>query len=224
MSKPDISHIEPDLRALARPIDGLEPDSRQARAHGERSVSAISASLKAHGQKKPIVVTASGVVVAGHGTIEAARLLGWSHLAAVTSGDSPEELRAFALRDNQTALLSEWDTAALLAELEALSDLGTEPAELGWSAEEMAALVVAGEGEIFETIDGTSTDRDGQGVQSSLSSMGAAKKELIQIGDTIVRVDPDRFQRLSDWLSESFEQGRPYADSVAIMIDGVCPE
>jgi len=97
-AKPDLSHIEADLRPLAVPIAGLTPDPHQARRHDRRSIDEIKVSLKAHGQKKPIVIQRDGMVTkAGHGTIEAASELGWTHLAAVRSGDSSEELRQYAI-------------------------------------------------------------------------------------------------------------------------------
>jgi len=133
--------IEPDLQTIVLPIKGLTPDPRQARTHGDRSIEAIKSSLYAYGQKKPIVVTTEGVVVAGHGTIEAARALGRTHIAAVTSGDSDKSLRAFAIQDNRTAELSDWDNASLQTELAALADLGTDLADIGWYEDEYQALI-----------------------------------------------------------------------------------
>lgn len=137
MSDQDLSHIEPDLRNLATPIGDLRPDPRQAKTHGPRSVGAVKASLAEHGQMKPIVVDSSGTIRAGHGTVEAARELGWTHVAAVRSDASDEDLRAFALRDNRTAELSGWNIETLMAELDAVN------VQDAWDEKEIEELAAA---------------------------------------------------------------------------------
>ena len=58
-------------------IKTLKPDPGNARRHDKRNLQAIADSLNQFGQRKPIVVTADGIVLAGNGTLEAAKLLGW---------------------------------------------------------------------------------------------------------------------------------------------------
>jgi ParB-like chromosome segregation protein Spo0J len=96
----------PALKPLLVPLSDLRPDPKNAREHGERSFEAIRKSYERFGQLKPVVV-GGGVVVAGNGTLEAVRRMGWTHLAVVdAAGLSPDELKAFALADNRTAELS----------------------------------------------------------------------------------------------------------------------
>src|SRR5207244_2187746 len=100
--------IAQELRSLARPLASLSVDPKNARRHGDANLAGIRASLNAHGQRKPIVVR-EGVVLAGNGTLEAAKALGWTHLAAVEY-EGPEALaRAFAIADNRSAELATWD-------------------------------------------------------------------------------------------------------------------
>ncbi len=61
-------------------IDALMLDSATVRRHSQRNLDAIAASLKQFGQQKPVVVDADGVVVAGNGTLAAARALGWDKI------------------------------------------------------------------------------------------------------------------------------------------------
>jgi ParB-like chromosome segregation protein Spo0J len=104
------------LRVLLVPVASLKNDERNARHHDERSFEAVRTSLAKFGQRKPIVVDGD-VVVAGNGTLVAARREGWTHIATVDAdGLSPEEVRAYALADNRTAELSSWDYGALHAE------------------------------------------------------------------------------------------------------------
>jgi ParB-like chromosome segregation protein Spo0J len=51
---------------------------QNARKHSDENLSAIASSLKEFGQRKPIVITFDNVIVAGNGTVEAAKFLGWS--------------------------------------------------------------------------------------------------------------------------------------------------
>ena len=134
----DLDHIEPDLRPLAVPISELKTDPHQVQEHDGRSIAEIERSLQAHGQKKPVIVErATGYVKAGNGTLEAANRLGWTHLAAVRSDDTEEDIRLYAIRDNRTAQFARWIGEKVVAELAALD---VEPDEAGWSVEELAAL------------------------------------------------------------------------------------
>lgn len=119
----------------------LKPDPHNARLHGERNLDAIRRSLSMFGQQKPIVVDASNVVVCGNGTVEAARALGWTHVLAVRTELSGEAARAFALADNRSAELAEWDKEILQQQLQ---ELGPETsAEIGWDARDLAELAPA---------------------------------------------------------------------------------
>lgn len=139
-----VSNINPALSRLATPVTSLYLDAQNARAHGERSISAIAASLTEFGQQKPIVALKNGVVIAGNGTLTAAQQLGWTHVAAVRFEDAAKA-RAFAIADNRTAELSEWDPKVLAATLDELSQLpGWDPTPLGFTEEEAMKLVAAG--------------------------------------------------------------------------------
>ncbi len=113
-------YIAADLRALAWPIDALRPSPDNARKHTDADLSALSESLRLHGQRKPVVVkhTYRGVrntVLAGNGTVEAARRLGWSHVAVTWFDGTDDDGREYAIRDNRTAELSAWDADQLAA-------------------------------------------------------------------------------------------------------------
>jgi ParB-like chromosome segregation protein Spo0J len=104
------------------PISDLTPDPANARKHGERNLSAIIDSLRAFGQQKPIVVDRRGVVVAGNGTLEAAKRLGWEEIAIVRTELEPTQATAFGIADNRTAELAEWDEDVLVSLLDSLDD------------------------------------------------------------------------------------------------------
>lgn len=133
-------------------ISELSQDPANARKHGTRNIEAIKASLRRFGQQKPIVVDSSNVVRAGNGTLEAARDLGWKSVSVVRTTLQGTDATAFAIADNRTAELAEWDDEVLAATLESLQ---FEDADLlddvGFSDEELSELLAQEEsGEVSE--------------------------------------------------------------------------
>ena len=96
----DLSHIAEGLRGLAVEVDSLHADPANARKG--HAVERIAASLRQYGQRKPIVVNRlqGNKVEAGNGTLSAARLLGWSHVAAVFVEDDAATATGFGIADN----------------------------------------------------------------------------------------------------------------------------
>ena len=101
-------------------IDDLHHDASNVRQHSARNIQSIAASLQRFGQQKPIVVDSNNVVRAGNGTLEAARSLGWNEINIVKTNLKEAEASAFAIADNRTAELANWDDNALAEQLDAL--------------------------------------------------------------------------------------------------------
>lgn len=124
------------------PLSDVLPDPANVRLHSERNVLAIKASLARWGQQKPIVVGPDGVIVAGNGTFEAARQLGWERIDIVRTTLEGAERVAFAIADNRTAELADWDLSRLGPELRALHAESAALSEAaGFSVEEMERMV-----------------------------------------------------------------------------------
>jgi len=119
-----LSHIAEDFRPLAVPVEVLEVDPQNARRHSVKNVLAITESLKRFGQRRPIVVNRRNQQIeAGHGLLEAAvDILKWTHVAVVWVDDDPHDQTGFAIADNRTAELADWDTDRLLSLLSDLSE------------------------------------------------------------------------------------------------------
>ena len=113
------------------PLTDLHEDPANARRHSARNIDAIKSSLARFGQQKPIVIDANNVVRAGNGTLAAAKALGWTHLDAVRTDLIGVEATAFAIADNRTAELAEWDTEILAGALgdPKIGDLAFNPDE-----------------------------------------------------------------------------------------------
>jgi DNA modification methylase len=120
-------------------IADLTPDPQNARQHDDKNLKAIEGSLKEFGQRKPIVITEDGVIVAGNGTVEAAKRLGWTHIDVVKVPNdwTPDKIKAFAIADNRTAELANWNQEVLTSQLLELEAEGWELAEFGFEALEL---------------------------------------------------------------------------------------
>ncbi len=110
------------MKLEKRSVKDLSSDPANARKHSDRNIESIMASLRRFGQQKPIVVDKSNVVRAGNGTLEAAKRLGWETIAVVQSDLTGADMSAYAIADNRTAELAEWDDEILKATLEGLDD------------------------------------------------------------------------------------------------------
>jgi DNA modification methylase len=101
-------------------IAELSLDPSNVRKHSRRNLDAIKASLRKFGQQKPIVVDAKGIVLAGNGTLTAAQELGWTEIQIVRTELAGVEATAFAIADNRTAELAEWEEDKLAQVLQSL--------------------------------------------------------------------------------------------------------
>ncbi len=137
----NLDWIAEDLRGLALELGDLTQDPANARLHPERNMEALKASLHRFGQRKPVVVRREGmIVIAGNGTLAAAKALGWSHVAAVIVEDDATTATGYAIADNRTAELAEWDVKALNALMNSIQG-SIGPSELGFEPDDLAALL-----------------------------------------------------------------------------------
>jgi hypothetical protein len=89
-------------------IGSIQLDPENVRSHPSKNMDAICRSLERFGQQKPIVIDSAGVVVAGNGTLAAARRLGWTTINAIRTELRGAAARAFSVADNRCGELSDW--------------------------------------------------------------------------------------------------------------------
>ena len=118
-------------------VSELSLDPSNVRKHSRRNLDAIKASLRKFGQQKPIVVDAKGIVLAGNGTLTAAKELGWTEIQITRTELAGVEATMFAIADNRTAELAEWEEDKLNAVLKSLQDEGVDLVDVGYSPEEI---------------------------------------------------------------------------------------
>ena len=112
--------MEEPMEILQVPVADLSHDPANARKHPERNLDTIVASLRRFGQQKPIVIDRNNIVRAGNGTLEAAKRLGWEKIACVRTELNGADATAYAIADNRSAELAEWDDEVLAATLNGL--------------------------------------------------------------------------------------------------------
>jgi hypothetical protein len=137
-------NVADSLKDLLFPVDDLDGLPGNPR---RGDVAAISASYSRFGQRKPIVArresNGRGVVIAGNHQLAAARELGWSHIAVAWADDlTDDQARAFALADNRTSELGEYDSAALL-EIIASFDDSSLLTDAGWSEKDISDFIAS---------------------------------------------------------------------------------
>lgn len=97
------------MKIISFKLSEITCDPKNARKHSIKNIESIKNSLKFFGQQKPIVIGKQNTIIAGNGTYEAAKQLGWKYIDAVISELEGQDAKAFAIADNRTAELAEWD-------------------------------------------------------------------------------------------------------------------
>lgn len=123
---------------VERDIASLKPYARNARTHSRKQVRQIAASIERFGFTNPVLISDDGEIIAGHGRVEAAKLLGWKKVPTLALSHLTEaERRAYVIADNKLALNAGWDKEILAIELQALVDLDFDIEVSGFSLAEV---------------------------------------------------------------------------------------
>lgn len=131
----------------------LNPWANNARTHSKKQLRQITESITQFGFTNPVLIDGKNTILAGHGRVEAAKLLGMENVPCIRQDQMTEEQkRAYVLADNKLALNAGWDEELLAAELGALHAL-----DLDFDAE-ITGFSIA---EIDNLIDGTSVEEPG---------------------------------------------------------------
>jgi DNA modification methylase len=160
---------------VERLVASLKPYPGNARTHSRKQVRQIADSIKRFGFTNPVLISDEGEIIAGHGRVEAARLLGITHVPTLAlSHLSAAERRAYVLADNKLALNAGWDREILAIELQALTDMAFDIEVTGFSLAEVDLL-----------LDGASDARteDGDRSEDALPAVRSDTPAVTQAGD-----------------------------------------
>jgi hypothetical protein len=84
----------------------------------------IADSLTAFGFVNPVLIDENGMIIAGHGRVEAAKRLGLTEVPALRVDQlSDDEKRTYVIADNQLAARAGWDNDILAIELQHLTEI-----------------------------------------------------------------------------------------------------
>jgi DNA modification methylase len=103
-----------DFRIEHLQIANLKPNPRNARRHPKKQLHQIAASIREFGFNSIVVIDEDGVILVGHGRVEAAKLAGLTTLPVLRITHlTAEQKVGFSLADNKIALNSDWDMEQL---------------------------------------------------------------------------------------------------------------
>lgn len=112
------------LEIIYRAIGDLRPRATNPRTHTKKQLEQIAASIQRFGFTNPVLIDEEDGIIAGHGRVEAAKLIGMAEVPTVRLADMSEaDIRAYVIADNRLAENAGWDRELLGLELRYLSEL-----------------------------------------------------------------------------------------------------
>jgi DNA modification methylase len=130
MARSNTSHREPlntercgSLAIVYRPVNELALEPRNPRIHSLKQIHQIALSIEAFGFIVPVLIDSQGKLMAGHGRLLAARLLGMTQVPTITLEHlSESQVKAFIIADNRLTENATWDDRLLAEQLKVLSE------------------------------------------------------------------------------------------------------
>jgi DNA modification methylase len=115
------------LEITYRPVGTLKHNPHNSRTHSKRQIRQIAESIKSFGFTNPVLLDEANTIIAGHGRVLAAKLLGIAEVPTIRLGDlSPDQIRAYVIADNRLVENGGWDKSILAIELQHLLNIETE--------------------------------------------------------------------------------------------------
>ncbi len=112
---------------LTMPITHLTPYQNNARTHSAKQIRQIAKSIETFGFTNPVLIDGDNRIVAGHGRVEAAKLLGLTEVPTLRLDSLTEaQIRAYIIADNKIAENAGWDKSILAIEVQYLSTLNPD--------------------------------------------------------------------------------------------------
>ena len=123
-------------------IEQLIPYARNSRTHSDAQVAQIAASIKEFGWTNPVLMDGDNGIIAGHGRVLAARVLGQTDIPTIELSHMTDiQKRAYIISDNKLAMNAGWDEEVLGLELTELKEFGFNLDLTGFSTDEIEALL-----------------------------------------------------------------------------------
>ncbi len=131
----------PVLSVEQWPIDRPKPYPGNPRKN-DLAVDMVAKSIADFGFRVPIVVDKDGVIICGHTRLKAAQKLGLAEVPVHVALElTPAQALALRIADNKSHELAQWDESLLATELANLQALDVDVRGLGFTDDEVAALL-----------------------------------------------------------------------------------
>lgn len=126
---------------VRRPLASLVPYAKNARTHSSEQIAQLARLISAYGWTNPVLVDRYDTLIAGHGRVLAAQLLGLAEVPVmVADGWTAEQIKAYRLADNASAAQAGWDDEVLKFELGELDAAGFDLDLTGFDARALDIL------------------------------------------------------------------------------------
>jgi DNA modification methylase len=140
-------------------VGNLRPYAKNARTHSKKQIKQIARSIERFGFTNPVLISDENEIIAGHGRVEAAKVLGIESVPTLRLSHLTEaQRRAYVIADNKLAQKAGWDCDVLANELQALIDIEFDIELTGFSLAEVDVLL----DDAKESSPATSADGEGQ--------------------------------------------------------------
>jgi ParB-like chromosome segregation protein Spo0J len=114
-----------DRKVAHLPIRDLRPNPNNARTHSRQQIEQIARSIDQFGFTNPVLIDSSNQILAGHGRVEGAKLLGVERIPTLRIEHLTDaEKRAYVIADNKLAEKAGWSNDMLKIELQELIKSG----------------------------------------------------------------------------------------------------
>ncbi len=138
------AHDPQSMGIEAMAVSGLRPYAGNPRTHSKKQVRQIAESIRQFGFTNPVLIGDNNEIIAGHGRVEAAKLLGLESVPTLRLAHlNAEQRRAYVLADNKLALNAGWDQELLAIELHGLIAADFDIELTGFSAAEIDLVLDA---------------------------------------------------------------------------------
>lgn len=169
------------------PLKELVAYAKNARTHSSIQIKQIADSIQEFGFLNPILIDDKNIIIAGHGRLYAAELLGIETVPTVKiSHLNKKQIRAYVIADNKLALNAEWDDDLLAMELGDLKGLGFDIDLLGFDEEELMFLL----GEVGSVDFPSLEDGDKLEFQQKTFSLHNDQADIVDKALTAAKEDP----------------------------------
>ena len=178
------------MKRNQRKINELIPYINNSRTHSDAQIGQIAASIREFGWTNPILIDGENGIIAGHGRLKAAMLLGMEEVPVIElSHLSETQKKAYIIADNKLAMNAGWDMELLKLEISELEDkdfnldlLGFDPSELQLDEPDYSVL-------------------DDEDIEKQLDDMAQGVRKAIQI-----EFEPDHYEEATQLVKYWREQ------------------